>query len=255
MPAYRERYTVMKLCRKRILSFILLALAVSLLLQPHVSAQISVAPIPDAPAETVYVSDLANVLSEETRAAIAGQSAALDALTGAQLAVVTVDFLGGEAIQAYADNLFSRLQLGDPAKNNGLLLLLVIGEENYYALQGQGLEAALPDASLQTLLQQSLEPDFAAGDYEAGVQKTYDSLLSALESLYGIGDEGVLAAAAQAKAAQIRIEKADKQKQLLLMAIGAVLLILLALLVAVRHNYARRRQMRRRAAARQSSDV
>lgn len=244
----------MKLCRKHFIPFIVLALTASLLLQPCAAAQIAAAQTPGQQAATAYVSDLANVLSEAAEAAIIEQSAALDALTGAQLAVVTVDFLGGEAIRDYADALFNRLQLGEASKNNGLLLLLAIGEENYYVLQGRGLESALPDASLETLLQQNLEPDFAAGRYEAGVQKTYDSLLGALESLYGIGDQGVLAAAAEAKAAQIRIEKADKQKRQLLAAIGIVLLVLLALLFAVRCNTARRRKMRRRTAGRQSAN-
>lgn len=239
----------MKHCRKSVIPFIVLALVAALLLQPCAAAQ-----MPDEPAETVYVSDLANVLSDEAEAAITERSAALDALTGAQLVVVTVDFLGGEAIRDYAGNLFNRLQIGDAAKNNGLLLLLAVGEENYYALQGRGLESALPDASLETLLQQSLEPDFAAGRYETGIQKTYDSLLTALESLYGIGDQGVLAAVAEAKAVQIQIQKADTQKRVLLSAVGVVLLILLALFVVMRRNTVRRRKMRRKADERRRAD-
>lgn len=234
-------------CRRKLyIPFILLALLTALLLQPCAAAQTPAAQLPDEPA-AVYVSDLANVLSDELEASIIERSAALDALTGAQLVVVTVDFLGGAAIRDYADDLFTRLQIGDAAKNNGLLLLLAVGEEDYYALQGQGLGAALTDTMLETLLLQSLEPDFAARHYETGVQKTYGSLLAALEGLYGIDDQGVLAAVAQAKAEQIRLEKADAQKRLLLAAIGIVLLILLVLLITVRRSNARRRRMRKKA--------
>lgn len=239
----------MKHCRKLFIPFIIITLLTALLLQPCAAAQ-----MPDQPTKAVYVRDLANVLSDELEASIIEQSAALDALTGVQLVVVTVDFLGGAAIRDYADDLFSRLQIGDAAQNNGLLLLLAVGEENYYALQGRGLEAALPDTTLETLLRQSLEPDFAAGHYEAGVQKTYDSLLTAFEGLYGIGDQGVLVAVAQAKAAQIRIEKADAQKRLLLAAIGTALLILLALLITLRRNNARRRRMYKKAAGLRRAD-
>ncbi|HWP50258.1 MAG TPA: TPM domain-containing protein [Clostridia bacterium] len=244
-----ERYTMN--CQKLLLMPIVAALLAGLLLQPCTAVS---GETPNGAA--IYVSDLANVLSDKVEADITEQSVALDALTGAQLVVVTVDFLGGEAIRDYADDLFHRLQIGDASKNNGLLLLLATGEEDYYALQGKGLESALPDVTLETLLQQYLEPDFASGNYEAGVKKTYAGLLGALESLYSIDDQGVLVAAAEAKAAQIKIQQDNKQKQGLLVAVGIVLLLLLpAVLVAmVMSNAARNRKRRRETTARQRAD-
>ncbi|MEA5134594.1 MAG: TPM domain-containing protein [Candidatus Fimivivens sp.] len=233
---------MMKHCQK-LLKLPVIAILFVLLLQPCALAAESGAVEPNG---DIYVSDLANVLSDEVEASINENSAALDALTGAQLVVVTVDFLGGESIRDYADDLFNRLQIGDADKNNGLLLLLATGEENYYALQGKGLEDALSDSSLETLLQQYLESDFAVENYEAGVQKTYAGLLGALEKLYGINDQGVLVAAANAKSAKIKIEKINKQKQGLLVAVGIVLLILLpAVLVASSASHAARRRKRR----------
>lgn len=230
----------MKRSLKHFVFDVVALLMVLLLLQPCVAATADSEPM-------VFVSDLANVLSDELEASITAQSAALDALTGAQLVVVTVDFTGGQDIRNYAKDLFARFQIGDATKNNGLLLLLVTGEDNYYALQGKGLETALSDAVLGDLLQKYLEPDFAAGRYEAGVQKTYDGLLKTLENLYDIGDQGVVAAAAEAKAAQIRVEKANKQKRSLLIAAAYVLLILLPVVMfAVAANNANRRHKRRR---------
>lgn len=234
---------MMKHYQKLLKLFVIAILLVTLLLQPCALAAESGAVELNG---IIYVSDLANVLSDEVEASINEKSAALDALTGAQLVVVTVDFLGGESIRDYADDLFNRLQIGDACKNNGLLLLLATGEENYYALQGKGLEDTLSDSSLETLLQQYLEPDFAVENYEAGVQKTYAGLLSALEKLYGINDQGVLVAAASEKAAKIKTEKTNKQKQGLLVAAGIVLLILLpAVLIASSASHADRRRKRR----------
>lgn len=246
----RHKGSAMKHCRNRLMPFFAVLLLTAALLRlpstavQNPAVQNPAAQAPGEPASAAYVSDLADVLPDALEAAIAEKSAALDALTGAQLVVVTVDFLEGEAIRDYSQALFNRLQIGDAVKNNGLLLLLAVGEENYYALQGKGLETALPDKALGALLQESLEPDFAAGHYEAGVQKTYDRLLVALENVYGIGDQGVLTALAEAKAAQIRIEKAEAQKRLLLMAIGAALLLLLVLFALLRQSN-RRRKMRK----------
>lgn len=239
-------------CPRHLILLMIVAMLAALL-QPCTAAAEDPASEPDA---TVYVSDLANVLSGGLEASITARSEALDALTGAQLVVVTVDFLGGEAIQDYADNLFTRLKIGDAVKNNGLLLLLATGEDNYYALQGKGLENDLTDKALETLLQEDLEPDFAAGNYETGVQKTYDALLEKLEGIYGIDDQGVLTAAAEAKAAQIKIEKSNRRKQGLLVAAGIVLLILLptVLLAAATSGSAHRRRKRRKVVARQRAD-
>ncbi len=252
MLYYQGEHHMMKNCQK-LLKLPVIAILLMLLLHPSALAAESWSGESGA---NVYVNDLANVLSDEVKAAINEKSAALDALTGAQLVVVTVDFLGGETIQDYANDLFNRLQIGDAVKNNGLLLLLATGEENYYALQGKGLEDALSDASLETLLQQELEPDFAVGNYEAGIQKTYAGLLSALERLYGMGDQGVLAADANAKAAKVKIEKINKRKQGLIVAAGIILLILLpAVLIASSASHAaRRRKKRLRAVVRQRTD-
>ncbi len=237
---------MMKHSRKHLpFSVFVVLLAALLLLQPCLAATKD--PV-TASEPMVYVSDLANVLSDTVEASMTAQSAALDALTGAQLVVVTVDFLGGENIRDYSRALFNRLQIGDATKNNGLLLLLVTGEDNYYALQGKGLETALSDAMLEDLLQEYLEPDFTAGFYEAGAQKTYAALLNVFGNLYDLGDQGVLVAAAEAKEAQIKIERANRQKQGLLFAAGAVLLILLpaAMLAVATGNAGRRRRKRRK---------
>ncbi|MFV0498270.1 MAG: TPM domain-containing protein [Candidatus Fimivivens sp.] len=242
----------MKHCQKHFILPMVIALFAVLLLQPCALAADDLA---TESGEMVYVRDLADVLSEETQALINEKSAALDALTGAQIVVFTVDFLGGVAIHDYAQDVFNRLQIGDAVQNNGLLLLLATGEEDYYLLQGQGIETTLSDAALETLLLQNLEPNFAAGNYDVGVEKTYAGLLDALENLYGIDEQGVVVAAAAAKAAQVQMEKVNRLQRSLLVAAGIALLILLPMVLIVLsvNRAARRRKRRRRAAVRRNT--
>jgi len=141
--------------------------------------------IPD-PAETFYVADFANVLSRETEDHVIQYNDDLQQASGAQIVVATVDFLDGAEIEDYAYRMFNQWQIGDRDKNNGVLLLLVIGEENYWVVQGKGLEESLSSGTLDGLLQTYLEPDFARADYDAGVRKTFDALVSQMESIYGI---------------------------------------------------------------------
>jgi uncharacterized protein len=150
----------------------------------HASAYSS-AGIPDPP-ESVYVGDFADVLSDSTEQHIIKQASALDYMTGAQIVIVTVDFTGGEEIENYAYRLFNEWGIGDAEKNNGLLLLLSIGQQDYWALQGSGIENSLTSGTLGSYLNTYLEPDFASGDYDGGVRSVFDKFVSWFESFYGV---------------------------------------------------------------------
>ena len=99
----------------------------------------ALAAFPDWPAHQ-YVLDAADVLSGETDPEIIAENQDLFQETGAQIVVVAVDFLDGEDSDDYAYSLFNIWGIGSQERNNGLLLLLAIGEENYYAQAGTGIE-------------------------------------------------------------------------------------------------------------------
>lgn len=139
--------------------------------------------IPSRP-ENQYVLDEARVLSEETEQEIISQNKDLFAETGAQIVVVAVDFLGGEEIEDYAYMLFNSWGIGSEERNNGLLLLMAIGEDNYYSMAGYGIEDYFDGAKLQGMLNEYLEPDFAAREYDAGAKKFFHEALSQMESYY-----------------------------------------------------------------------
>lgn len=165
--------------KKWSLRFCTLAMAIALFLATAVTAFAVV-----EPTEQFYVADYANVLQQDTKDDIVEKNAVLYEQTGAQIVVVTVDFLDGMAIEDYALELFNEWGIGSAEKNNGVLLLLAIGEENYWVLQGKGIEPYLSSATLKGILDESLEPDFAKGDYDAGVQKTFTALLQEVEEIY-----------------------------------------------------------------------
>ena len=99
----------------------------------------ALAAYPDRP-ENQYVLDEAGVLSEEIEQEIISQNQTLFQEEGAQIVVAAVDFLDGEDIADYAYSLFNIWGIGSQERNNGLLLLLAIGEDNYYAMAGYGIE-------------------------------------------------------------------------------------------------------------------
>lgn len=137
----------------------------------------------EAPLE-VYVGDYANVLSEETEQLIIEENERLEAAVGAQIVVVTVDFLDGMEIEDYAYTIFNEWGIGDAEQNNGLLLLLVIGEETYWAMQGDGIYRHLTSGVLDEYLYGYLEPDFAIGDYDAGTAKVFQAFVEWYDDYY-----------------------------------------------------------------------
>ena len=136
------------------------------------------------PDDDFYVLDQADVLTEELETSIIRQNQTLYQQTGAQICVVTVDFLDGQSIEDYAYTLFNEWGIGSKERNNGVLILLVIGEEDYYVLQGTGLENTMKSGTIQTILDTYMEPAFAVADYNEAVKLTFEQIYNRVESIY-----------------------------------------------------------------------
>ena len=140
------------------------------------------------PSSSFYAADYADVLLPETEEYIVNCNNSLSAQTGAQMVVVTVDFLDGADIEDYSTKLFNQWKIGDAEKQNGLLILLAVGELDYWATQGTGIAAApgLTSSLLDEYLNTYLEPDFSAAKYDDGVRKLFDALLDWYERYYSV---------------------------------------------------------------------
>lgn len=160
----------------------LLALTVCVLL---LATTAFAATIPDPPKRSCVL-DESNVLSESTEKYVNDRTIELDKACGAQIAVLTVDFTGSSTTADYAYDVFNEWGVGDAKKNNGALLLLVIGEEDYYCALGTGLEKKLSASMLDDLLYSELEPGFAEGNYDRGVRDFVDALSDEIAMIYNV---------------------------------------------------------------------
>lgn len=151
------------------------------------------AAVPEQPTDQFYVNDYAGVLQPDTVSELVANGKALAMAAGPQIVVVTVDFTDGMDIADYAMELFNKWGIGDAGRNDGLLLLLSIGERDYYGLQGAGLETTLTSGDISVLLETYLEPDFDAADYDQGVRKTYRAFCEKLGGVWSTGESGSVA--------------------------------------------------------------
>ena len=106
------------------------------------------AAIPEA-TDGFFVNDFAEVLLDETETEIKNKNYDLEEKSGAQIVVVTVDSADGESYEEYAINLFNKWGIGSSKLNNGFLLVLFIEDDDYYAIQGTGIEKVITNNKIQ----------------------------------------------------------------------------------------------------------
>ena len=132
------------------------------------------------PALTGRVVDQAQVLSAAERADLEGKLAGLESKSGIQLVVATVSSLDGEEIEPYANALFRAWKLGEAKKNNGVLFLIAPKEHRVRIEVGYGLEGTLTDATSSLIIANAAAPRFKAGDYNGGVARGVDDIITVL---------------------------------------------------------------------------
>ena len=132
------------------------------------------------PALSGRVVDQAQVLSAGERAALDGKLADLESKSGIQLVVATVASLDGEEIEPYANALFRAWKLGEANKNNGVLFLIAPKEHRVRIEVGYGLEGTLTDATSSLIIANAVAPRFKAGDYDGGVARGVDDIITVL---------------------------------------------------------------------------
>src|SRR3954469_23277891 len=135
---------------------------------------------PSFPPLTGRVVDGAMALTPADRAALEQKLKAHEDKTTDQVVVATVPSLDGLTVEDYANRLFRHWQLGQKAKNNGVLLLVAPNERKVRIEVGYGLEGALTDALTKVIIATAMAPRFKQNDFPGGLQAGVDAILSVL---------------------------------------------------------------------------
>lgn len=136
------------------------------------------------PVGHIYVQDFANVLNAEQKEELVNYGMQLDDATGAQLVVMTVDSLEGEAIEEYSVKVFREYGIGQKEEDNGVLFLVALDEGTLWISTGYGLEGALPDGKIGRIRDQYAFPYMREGKFDLGVMNTYKALFNEIAKEY-----------------------------------------------------------------------
>jgi uncharacterized protein len=148
------------------------------------AAAVSINQVPN-PRQTSsgWVTDMADILSEPTEAQLNQMISALESNNGSEIAVVTVPETAPSASpKAFATQLFNTWGIGKKSKDNGVLFLISKRDRKLEIETGYGVEAILPNANVQQLIDSQIIPSFKQGNFDRGTLNGTTALVKALRT-------------------------------------------------------------------------
>ena len=174
----------MKYMKKIVLTVLLTAVLLAAVSAPAAAALVQ-------QSADFYVTDAAHVLTEKTRNDIIDANADLEQqCKGAQLVVVTVEYLDGMYSDEYAASLFNDWGIGSREGNNGLLLLLAVKENKAWLEVGAGIDGVLNESLVDEYFDMYFWTDFDARNYDAAVRNMCEELFTWFAGYYGVNQSG-----------------------------------------------------------------
>lgn len=128
------------------------------------------------PALTAPVMDQANIIDEQTEAALNNAIRQLRDSGGSQINVLTVPTLNDVPIEQATIQVTDQWKLGSKKEDNGVLLLISTGDHKMRIEVGQGLEGALPDVIAKRIIEDRIAPFMREG-------KTSEAVVAGVASI------------------------------------------------------------------------
>lgn len=130
------------------------------------------------------VNDYTQTLSAGEVDALEQKLVAFDDSTSTQVAVVLIKDLEGYEVADYTQRLAEKWGIGGEKKNNGIIVLVSIGDRKVSIQTGYGMEGALPDAIARRIIETSIKPNFKSGNYYRGLDEATNNIIAYTKGEY-----------------------------------------------------------------------
>ncbi|MGO1596708.1 MAG: TPM domain-containing protein [Sphingobacterium sp.] len=130
------------------------------------------------------VSDYTNSLKSEQVQHLERKLLAFEDSTSIQIAVVVMNSTGDYDIADYGDRLAQQWGIGNQKYDNGILMLVAVGDRAVTIRTGYGIEGAVPDVIAYRIIENEIKPAFRGGDYFQGIDKGTNALISYTQGEY-----------------------------------------------------------------------
>jgi len=136
------------------------------------------------PKSTTLVTDYTNTLSPGDKQQLENKLVAFDDSTSTQIAVVIIKSVGDYDINDYGQKLGRAWGIGTQGKNNGILVLVALGDRKVTIQTGYGAEGAVPDVITHEIIQNDITPHFKQNDYYGGLDTGTSDLMKYMKGEY-----------------------------------------------------------------------
>ncbi|WP_139377529.1 TPM domain-containing protein [Daejeonella lutea] len=130
------------------------------------------------------VNDYTQTLSSDQVNRLEQKLVSFNDSTSTQIAVVIIKSLEGYDVADYTQRLAESWGVGGEKNNNGVVLLVSLGDRKVTIQTGYGVEGALPDAIARRIIENEITPNFKSGDYFAGINQGTDAIISYTKGEY-----------------------------------------------------------------------
>lgn len=138
--------------------------------------------LPEKP--STLVTDYTNTLSDADRQSLEQRLEAFDDSTSTQIAILIMKSVGQYDINDYAQKVGRQWGIGQKGKNNGILILVAMGDRKMSIQTGYGVEALVPDATTHEIIENDMKPHFRNNDYAGGLNAAVDDLIKYTKGEY-----------------------------------------------------------------------
>jgi uncharacterized protein len=136
------------------------------------------------PKSGTLVTDYTNTLSPGDKQQLENKLVTFNDSTSTQIAIVMIKSVGDYDINDYGQKLGRAWGIGSKGKNNGILILVALGDRKVTIQTGYGAEGAVPDAITHEIIQNDITPRFKQGDYYGGLNSATDDLTKYMKGEY-----------------------------------------------------------------------
>jgi uncharacterized protein len=137
------------------------------------------------PAPDHYFNDYAHVVDAMTADKLNAKLENFERSTGNQVRVAIFPKMESDSsIDDYTVRVARAWQIGQQARNNGVILFVFIQDRQMFIQVGYGLEGALPDALCKQITEYEIKPHFKTGDYGGGLTAGVNAILAATQHEY-----------------------------------------------------------------------
>ncbi len=146
---------------------------------------------PPIPRAEGFVTDRAGVLSPASAARIGTLVEELQAKTGAEIAVLTVDTTQPLDDFTYAMRVAAAWKPGRKGEDTGVVLLVAVADRKVRVVVGYGLEGILPDGLVGEIQDREVVPELRAGRLDEGIWRGVAALAARIAAAKGVTLTGV----------------------------------------------------------------